>query len=556
MRHRLIYRYLLRQLAETFVLSLIVLALILSLGVVIKPLSQGLIDVRILLRIFCYATPNMLVVAMPFAATFTGAIILFKLRTNNEILSMQASGISFGQLLRPVYVLGVLIMLICLVLLQQVLPQFWRLIHQEIQLDVAHALIKQVKNNRLIKIHDYIIYADQGQTLTPTMQEREEFSKRNPETTGRELVCRLVMQDVVIRQELFDAESRSKFLGNSYYISDYATIDLSRDDDKQLYISTALKNVVYHSPQKGLLVTVQAQPIAPQLVTNRFRERRRFQTFFELTNQLRHPEKTSQLVLLQKQFVSAFEEQYFNQWIRNNLRERHSIVWLDAQGDTQTLNWNPRAKTKIQTLGNRHWRLSLSSSELFTLKNTSQTFTTSSLDLSVTQGHQNKVNIKLNEPFLVDKGIKLEQWLTSQLEFYAPKYTPKDFKDWEPAHLLEQARLKRHSFWDHKRKHYYKKEGQVIRSIISQIHERFAYALHILLSILLGVLFGLTSRRSTPLQVFWSSFLWILVSYLIISAGGNVARKELVTGLSVMWSGNGLLILMIMILHRRLYRTV
>jgi lipopolysaccharide export LptBFGC system permease protein LptF len=118
----ILHRYILGELLKTFVLTTAAITLFLSLANAMGTLRErGLGPVDSILFILC-GIPIMLVFAMPVAALLTTTLIYGRLASDNEITACRASGISTGMLLKPVFVLGLMIGAVTFLLHDRVIP--------------------------------------------------------------------------------------------------------------------------------------------------------------------------------------------------------------------------------------------------------------------------------------------------------------------------------------------------------------------------------------------------------------------------------------------------
>ena len=95
------------------------------------------------------------------------------------------------------------------------------------------------------------------------------------------------------------------------------------------------------------------------------------------------------------------------------------------------------------------------------------------------------------------------------------------------------------------------------RRITGQRHERAASAVSCMLLLLLGAVLSIRLRGQTPLVVYFWSFLLAIVTIVITSSGQNVAgatATPLPLGLAVLWSGNALLLVVVLSVYRKLAR--
>lgn len=117
-----LHRYIFAELLKTFVLSTAAITLFLSLANALGALRDrglGPIDSA---HLVLYFIPAMLVFAMPIGALLTTTLVYGRLASDNEITACRASGISTATLLKPVFVLGLLIGAATFLLHDRVIP--------------------------------------------------------------------------------------------------------------------------------------------------------------------------------------------------------------------------------------------------------------------------------------------------------------------------------------------------------------------------------------------------------------------------------------------------
>jgi lipopolysaccharide export system permease protein len=109
---RLLSRYLLRQLAAPFVFALAALTSIMVLNQVAKRfgalVGKGL-QWSVIGEVFLLSLPFIVAMTLPMAVLLAVLYAFSTLAASNEITAMRASGISIGQLLRPVFLAGVVL---------------------------------------------------------------------------------------------------------------------------------------------------------------------------------------------------------------------------------------------------------------------------------------------------------------------------------------------------------------------------------------------------------------------------------------------------------------
>ncbi|HSR15368.1 MAG TPA: LptF/LptG family permease, partial [Gemmatimonadales bacterium] len=123
---RLLSRYLLRELAAPFLFSLGALTSMLLLNQIAKRfgdlVGKGLSG-EVIAEVLLLSLPFIVALTLPMAVLVAVLYGFSHLAADSEITAMRASGISVGQMLRPVLVAGVLIAVLNFLFLDQVLPR-------------------------------------------------------------------------------------------------------------------------------------------------------------------------------------------------------------------------------------------------------------------------------------------------------------------------------------------------------------------------------------------------------------------------------------------------
>jgi lipopolysaccharide export system permease protein len=109
---RLLSRYVLRQLAAPFVFAVAALTSVMLLNQIAKRFGQLVgkgLDWSVIGEVFLLSLPFIVAMTLPMAVLLAVLYAFSTLASNNEITAMRASGVSVGQLLRPVFLAAVLL---------------------------------------------------------------------------------------------------------------------------------------------------------------------------------------------------------------------------------------------------------------------------------------------------------------------------------------------------------------------------------------------------------------------------------------------------------------
>ncbi len=133
---RIIHNYLLKEFFSAFLLALFVLTFVLVLGNIIYLVglivSKG-VSMFIIAKLFLCMLPYSLQFILPIA-TMAGLLLsLGRLSSDNEIISIRASGMSIFKVILPFFILGIIFSLISILLNDQITPRAHLKIRQIMQ---------------------------------------------------------------------------------------------------------------------------------------------------------------------------------------------------------------------------------------------------------------------------------------------------------------------------------------------------------------------------------------------------------------------------------------
>ncbi|MHC4364386.1 MAG: LptF/LptG family permease [Planctomycetota bacterium] len=117
-------RYIFRETFRVFVLAAVALTLILSLGMILRPVQEYGVGPRQVIHLMGYFLPITLTFVLPMAALFAAALVYGRFAGDNELDACRASGISLLTLVYPGLALAVMVAIANLILSFHVVPAF------------------------------------------------------------------------------------------------------------------------------------------------------------------------------------------------------------------------------------------------------------------------------------------------------------------------------------------------------------------------------------------------------------------------------------------------
>ncbi len=159
-----LHRYIFRELLRVFVLTVVALTLIMSLGSILRPVQEYGVGPWQVIHLMGYFLPITLTFVLPMAALFAGALVYGRLTSDNELDACRASGISLLTLVYPGLALAITVAIANLLLSFHVMPAFIHLAEKSFKANAKQILFRNIQQKRYYKLPPdgrYLIYADQ-----------------------------------------------------------------------------------------------------------------------------------------------------------------------------------------------------------------------------------------------------------------------------------------------------------------------------------------------------------------------------------------------------------
>lgn len=159
-----LHRYIFREVFRVFVLSTAALVLMMSLGIILRPVQQYGVGPKQVLHLMGYFLPITLTFVLPIAALFATSLTYGRLASDNEIDACRASGINLLTLVYPGLALAVMVAIANLLLSFHVMPAFFRRAEKSLKADAKQILFRNIQRRGFYRPPDaeYIIYADRA----------------------------------------------------------------------------------------------------------------------------------------------------------------------------------------------------------------------------------------------------------------------------------------------------------------------------------------------------------------------------------------------------------
>ncbi len=158
-------RYIFRELLKVFVLSTVALTLMMSVGMILRPVQEYGIGPRQVLHLMFYFLPITLTFVLPLAALFAGSLVYGRFACDNELDACRASGISLSTTIYPGFVLALVVAIANLLLSFHVMPAFVQKADKSLKADAKQILFRNIQRRGFYILpsdddETYMLYAD------------------------------------------------------------------------------------------------------------------------------------------------------------------------------------------------------------------------------------------------------------------------------------------------------------------------------------------------------------------------------------------------------------
>jgi lipopolysaccharide export LptBFGC system permease protein LptF len=158
----ILHRYIFRETFKVFVLATLALSVILSLGMILRPVQEIGVGPRQVLDLIGYMLPITLTFVLPIAALFAASLCYGRFAADNELDACRASGIGMYSLVYPGLILAIMVAMANLFLSFYVTPAFVQRAEKALKADAQKIIFRNIQQKGFYKAPDggWQIYAD------------------------------------------------------------------------------------------------------------------------------------------------------------------------------------------------------------------------------------------------------------------------------------------------------------------------------------------------------------------------------------------------------------
>ena len=167
-----LHRYIFRELFRVFILAVVALTLMLSLGSILRPVQEYGVGPRQVIHLMSYFLPITLTFVLPMAALFACSLVYGRFAGDSELDACKASGISLLRLVYPGLALAIMVTIANLFLSFYVMPVFVHRAEKSLKTDAKKILFRNIERRRYYELppdNRYLIYADQTDLQNSTL---------------------------------------------------------------------------------------------------------------------------------------------------------------------------------------------------------------------------------------------------------------------------------------------------------------------------------------------------------------------------------------------------
>ncbi len=526
------YTYLILDVLKQFAITALILVVVIAFGAAIKPLSSDqLLSGWDTVKYLLLALVPMLQFAIPFSAAFATTLVLHRMSQDNEIVAIALSGQSYVRILSPVIAFGVCLTVTLVILTQLVIPRFVGMMASAMTADLPRLLTQSIKQHTPFVQGDLVIWAEDIYLDQDNQDER------------------MVLEHVAVakRDQRGEAEM--------YLTASAALVDVERVDTASSMYVMAKDATQWTRGEgnagilRGAKKTKLNQGIElPSIAHARPSSLTMFELFALKGNERRFPEvnqaASSLQTALQKQSILETMSELLGSGGKIEFTSQSGGRTFQLQADRITgqsfkgdLNVLVTSATGDQTA-----IVPASAIAIFETNDaglvTSVTLQMKKVLVGAGESGEN-IRSELVIPNLLVNGITFKQQDEQNVN----------------ALLTEASGAEKGSVYSASNR-LKNSITKMNNQILGRVNQRFALSLLPLLIVLLGSVMAIRNASLPPLVVYSKVFGPAIVALLLVFAGGQMVRdNRIIQGFLVMWSGNLVVLAMVLTHWLRLRKT-
>jgi len=176
-----LFWYIFWSLLKVFLMTTASLAGIMSLGGLLRPLTDNGLNLGQVNRMLAYLTPAMCTYSLPVAALFAATTVYGRFAADNELTAMRACGISYLSARRfsialPALVLGLVVAVASLLMLCFIVPLFSLKAQEVIYSNIGRLIVSRIEREHELDFptgigtNRFVVFAEEAHSIPPNPQ--------------------------------------------------------------------------------------------------------------------------------------------------------------------------------------------------------------------------------------------------------------------------------------------------------------------------------------------------------------------------------------------------
>jgi len=540
-----LHRYIFRELFRIFLLAVVALTLMLSLGSILQPVQEYGVGPQQVLHLMGYFLPITMTFVLPMAALFACSLVYGRFAGDSELDACRASGISLLRLVHPGLALAIMVTIANLLLSFYVMPVFVLRAEKSLKTDAKKILFRNIKQRRYYELppdNRYLIYADdadlQNSTLSGVIvhemrnnEIKDIFTaevakiKFNPHERFNEVQILAYNSSLMGAESEAGAEWGSMSLELGTMLSDeikFKKIDEMRDIEADLmnfYPIAKLARETYAQ----LIIELLAHDIN--------------------TTMIEPNEISSENTNNASGFYELLGMPNSVKFIASQCKAQEEQLELSGENDVLVVEYDTESKQRLRTLICEKAVLHIEGDKLAP---------TLTMDIyNAKEGGSEELMMRyivrgLIPPHITDNLANDVKTENGSLRVEKLVSVLPELSGLQPSQSLRSLESKLN-----------REIRRALVRIKAEIHTRLVFGTGCIPMILIGIGLGIIKRGGHLLSAFGASCIPAAVLIVCIMSGKNLIKShgsEVITGIALMWAGLAFLILLAAIIYRWLLR--
>jgi lipopolysaccharide export LptBFGC system permease protein LptF len=570
-----LFWYLLKDLLRIFLMASGTLAGIMSFGALLRPLTQHGLDASQIGKILSYFQPAMMTYSLPIAALFATTIVYGRVSADNELTACRACGISSWAMTWPAFLLGLVVALISLCFLSFIVPVFTLKVEKVIYSNIAQLIANKITRTHEISYGRTSIFAQSAEVAPP--QDGKQVVDLFSPMIFTYTTVEAPTDDGRPRNAANKDDKSSKMrVPSKIWIARRARAFITQKENTVVLEAVMVDGHNFPRDLKGSQISVDQAQFGPVDMGTPIRENTKFMDIAQLKDLLGNPESSRRLQATVQQFVRDEQREAYFAQLTASLKDR-TLRSFRVSSETETLIVSG-TDLEIRSRAGELVINPASDAGQFVRVN----LESRGAPVSEDKAQQVRITLDFIDPpspsATQDSELSTQDSPPRRMVVNAQEYDAIVMADEDPA---SHEKIRRSlnvpmpesllTLEKHDVRHYLTSEAagkrereelkvnfqKLISSIRSEMHARASFAVSCFILVMVGCALGMISKSGNFLSAFAVSVVPALLCIALIVTGQHVCEntpKSMGMGLSLIWSGNVIVLIMAAVLLGKLQR--